>query len=147
MVQYFLPFFFSLHSLVFSFISLLSFLRGSGQWEEDTTFFCYTVFITTVLGSCFGSWDQFLIQTSSTISHVKSQLRWHPSMPSINSVIPVSFSLSEQMELESLDSLFTFQAHPLLWQSTWRELQLKPNGLHFYSQIAHCPFLPSGTTV
>lgn len=44
---------------------------------------------------------------------------------------PASFGLSEQMGLKSLDSLFNFQALPLLWQNIWTQLQLNPKKPEF----------------
>ena len=139
-------FFFFFYSFPFSsFLFTFLFWEGVDSGKRTLVVFYYNIFLNTAFGSCSGSLDQCLMQISSTISHVKSQLRWHLSIPSINTVIPVSFSLSEQMGLGSLDSLFTFPALPLLWQSAWTQLHIKPNGLYFCSQIVHCPFLPLGT--
>lgn len=59
---------------LFFFFFFFSFEEGVKNGKKTLTFFCYCVFITTILGSCSGSWDQFLSLTSSTTSHVKIQL-------------------------------------------------------------------------
>lgn len=86
--------------------SLLLRGTGSGWW---LLFVCHTVCPTIGLGSLSGSWDQFLIQTSSATSHVKSQLRRHQSNSCINAVIPRSCRLSEQMGFHSPGCSFALQ--------------------------------------